>query len=449
MTSNNSAVPFALSDELAGPLLAAFLANAPDAVYFKDRRSRFLAASQTMAVKFGLPNVSGLLGKTDFDFFAEEHARPAFEDEQAIIATGQPVRNKLEKETTADGKVTWCVSTKLPLRDESGTVIGTFGISRDVTASRRLQEQLETAHRELLDASRRAGMADVATGVIHNIGNVLNSVNVAADVLAEALRQSRIEGLSKLAALIVHHASDPVAFWTSPRGQQVPAYLAKLADHFVTERERMLAELVGLRQSIDHIKGVVAMQQTFASSPGLVEALDPVELMEDALRLNVAALMRHDVRIMRDYVPAPRVLADRTRVLQILINLIRNAKHALDDGAPAEKVITFRVQPGPVPGFVQLAVADNGIGIPAENLDRIFGHGFTTRRTGHGFGLHSAANAARELGGAITVTSRGVGCGAVFTLQLPVVSAEFAPLRFAGVRPADDAETLLVRAAGI
>jgi signal transduction histidine kinase len=334
----------------------------------------------------------------------------------------------------------------MPLRDEEGKIVGTFGISRDVTASKRLQEQLETAHKDLVDASRKAGMADVATGVLHNVGNVLNSVNVAADQLGEGLRKSRVDGVAKLSALLAEQTQDLPAFFASARGRQVPSYVAQLAEHLKAERDRLLGELVELRRAIDHIKDIVAMQQSFAGSPGMVEALDPVVLVEDSLRLNVAALMRHDVRVVRDFSPSPKVLADRTRVLQILVNLVGNAKHALDDGAPPEKRLTLRVEPAGAER-VRLVVADNGVGIASENLARIFAHGFTTKKTGHGFGLHSAAIAASELGGSLSVRSDGPGKGAEFILELPIAPPEAeGEVKTAGV---DDAATLLVRKAGI
>ena len=428
----------------ADDLLRAFLQNVPDLIYFKDLDSRFIAVSDSMVVKHRLSGPEAMLGKTDADFFAPAHATAALEDEQAIIRTGVPIAQKLEKETLPDGSVTWCVTSKLPLRDATGAIIGTFGISRDVTASRRLQEQLETTHRDLLDASRKAGMADVATGVLHNVGNVLNSVNISAEVLAEGLRQSRVDGVAKLANLFAAQAADLPAFLAGPRGQQVPGYLADLSGVLLAERERLLAEVAGLRKSIEHIKDVVSMQQSFAVSAGMIEPLDPAGLLEDSLHLNVAALVRHDIRVVRDYAPSPRVLADRSRVLQILVNLVRNAKHALDDGAPAEKCMTLRIESAE-PDRVRLIVADNGVGIAPEHLERIFAHGFTTRKTGHGFGLHSAANAAAELGARLFVHSAGPGLGAAFTLELPVAPADASEP--AASRPADDPGALLVKTA--
>ncbi len=426
----------------ADDLLRTFLASVPDLIYFKDRDSRFIAVSRSMSEKHGFAEPGEMVGKTDFDLFTEEHARAAFADEQRIMSDGTLVENKLEKETHTDGSVTWCVTDKQPLRDAAGEIVGTFGVSRDVTASQRVQQQLEATHKQLIDASRRAGMAEVATGVLHNVGNVLNSVNVSADLLSEGLRKSRVDGVTKLSGLLAQAAADLPAFFATERGRQVPAYVTELAGLLNAERERMLTELADLRRSIGHIKDVVAMQQSYACSVALVEPLDPVALLEDSLRLNVAALVRHDVHVVREFEPVPLVCTDRARVLQILVNLVRNAKHALDDGSPKEKLLTLRVGPAG-PDMVRLVVADNGVGIPRENLSRIFAHGFTTRKGGHGFGLHSAAVVAGELGGRLTATSSGPGLGAEFVLELPVGAEPGVHAQAAS--GADDPGTLLVR----
>lgn len=158
------------------------------------------------------------------------------------------------------------------------------------------------------------------------------------------------------------------------------------------------------------------MQQSYATMVGVIEPLDAVELMETALRMNASALARHLVTVKSDYIPA-RVVGERAKVLQILVNLISNAKYAAEQGGQEDRCVTLRVQPGEA-GLVRLIVADNGVGIPAESLAKIFSHGFTTRRGGHGFGLHSSMIAAREMKGALTVASEGAGKGATFTLEL-------------------------------
>ncbi len=304
-------------------LLSALLHGVQEYVYFKDRESRFIALSDSLVRSFGKSSAAEVVGRSDFDFYAEAHARPAFEDEQEIIRTGKPLFDKLEKEFWPTGRVTWVLTTKLPLRDASGEIIGTFGLSKDVTAQKQMEIELEKAHRDLVDASRLAGMAEVATGVLHNVGNVLNSLNVSASVIASGLRQSKVDSLTRVAGLLQEHTSDLGAFLsTDPKGKRVPEFLSSLAQHSVGERDRLLQEISSLQKNIDHIKEIVAMQQAYATMIGVVEALDPMTLMEDALRMNSGALQRHDVHVERDFQRVPKILGEQAKVLQILVNLI-------------------------------------------------------------------------------------------------------------------------------
>jgi PAS domain S-box-containing protein len=405
-------------------LVRAFLDSVPDCVYFKDRESRFIAVSASKAHRHGMKN-SDLVGLSDFDVFSEEHAQWARVDEENIMSTGIPMLGKLEKLDWPDGRTTWTEVTKLPLRDETGEIIGTFGISHDVSTEQQMRTDLEKARRELVETSRKAGMAEVATGVLHNVGNVLTSLNVSANMIAASLHQSKAESLSRLAALLEQHEHDLGTFVTEdPKGRRVTEFLETLAQHAIEEREQLLKELGSLQESIDHVKEIVSMQQAYATMVGVVETLDPVEMMEDALRMNAAALVRHQVNVMREYHPVPRVVAEKAKVLQILVNLIRNAKYACDESGMPDKTLVLRLEPAD--GFVRLVISDNGIGIAPQNLPRLFQHGFTTRKEGHGFGLHSAANAATEMKGVLTVSSSGRGQGATFTLHLPTASNESA-----------------------
>ena len=401
-------------------LVTTFLQNVPDTVYFKDRASRFIAMSASFVKLLGKQSADEIIGKTDFDFFAKAHAQPALDDERHIMATGEPILAKLEKEVWPDGRVTWVYTSKMPLRDLNGGIIGTFGISRNVTRTKEMEAVYEKKHRELMDTSRVAGKAEVATGVLHNVGNVLNSLNVSASVIATGFRQSKTDSLAKLTQLLRDHSHDLGAFLTSdPKGKRVPEFIGSLAQHFSSERDRLLAELDSLQKNVDHIKEIVSMQQTYAVMVGTVETLDAATLLEDALRMNSSALDRHEVKVVRDFQAVPPVIAERGKVLQILVNLIRNSKYACDEGGRPDKVMTLLVAPGE-PGYVRLMVQDNGIGILPENLPKIFKHGFTTKATGHGFGVHSSALAAKEMRGFLTVHSEGLGHGAIFTLELPI-----------------------------
>jgi PAS domain S-box-containing protein len=281
------------------------------------------------------------------------------------------------------------------------------------------EESLRTLHRQLLETSRQAGMAEVATSVLHNVGNVLNSVNISTSLIAEKVRNSRVEKLARVVALMQEHKAGLARFLTEDeKGRGLPAYLCSLSAHLTEEQGQILQEVASLSSDIEHIKEIVAMQQNYSRVSGVAQPVNVNDLVEDAIRMNAEAIERHEVKVMRDFKEAVPATVDKHKVLQILVNLIRNAKYALDAGRPPEKLITLRVATNG-DDRVKILVIDNGVGIPAENLVRIFGHGFTTRHDGHGFGLHSGALAAKELGGSLTVHSDGWGKGAIFTLEFP------------------------------
>lgn len=399
-------------------LVTALLEKVPDLIYFKDRESRFLAVSASLARRSGFERAEDMVGKCDLDFYGEATARRTRHDEEEIIATGIPILGKMSQQTWQDGHVTWTLTNKFPLRDLAGEIIGTFGVTKDITKDRETEAELERIRMDLITASRRAGMAEVATEVLHNIGNVLNSVNVSATLVADTARHSKAANLGKLAALLAEHSTDLGAFLTGdPRGKMVQPYLTTLAEELGRDQKAMVSELDQLGKNIDHIKDIVAMQQSYAKTSGFTETISITDLLEDALRMNAGSLARHDVDIVRDYQVRPVMTLDKHKVLQILINLIRNAKYACDEAGRIDKRLTLRLTTDE--RTVQIAVADNGVGIPPENLTRIFNHGFTTRATGHGFGLHSGALAAKEMGGSLLAHSEGPGRGATFVLTLP------------------------------
>jgi signal transduction histidine kinase len=327
---------------------------------------------------------------------------------------GATIARQLVEDELIDAKNT------LELRVEERTA----ELQHQVIAKEEALADLAAAQSSLVEMSRAAGMAEVATGVLHNVGNVLNSVNVSCTLLTDQLRESRIANIARVADLIRAQEKTLGQFFTEdPRGQQIPIYLSSLAAALQEEQKVMLSEAESLSTRIEHIKEIVAMQQSYGRVLGVSENIAPEQLMEDAVKLNSGALVRHGVDVIREYSQVPAVTIDKHKVLQILLNLINNAKYACSEGQHSERKITLRILSSS-PDWIKMEVADNGMGIAPENLTRIFQHGFTTRRSGHGFGLHSGALAAHELGGSLNVHSDGLGCGAVFTLELPCRSKE-------------------------
>lgn len=277
--------------------------------------------------------------------------------------------------------------------------------------------ELCSTQRELMQASRLGGMAEVATVVLHNIGNLLTSVNVSAEVVAEIARDSRAARLGELARLMEQHRPDLAEFLSADeRGRLIPAYLLALAGEIGEERAAIDAEMSQLRANLDHIKSVIGAQQSLAYGGVVaIERVDPSLLVEEALKLSL--LRGGQVEVIRDMEAIPPVSLDRHMVMQILTNLLRNAQDAVDGVAGARIQIRVSGRPG---GRFAIEVTDNGSGIAPENLFRIFNHGFSTKREGNGFGLHSSACSARVMRGSLTAASPGPGKGATFTLELPI-----------------------------
>jgi signal transduction histidine kinase/sugar lactone lactonase YvrE len=299
-------------------------------------------------------------------------------------------------------------------------------LEKEIEERKQAERQVEQAQHKLMEASRLAGMAEVATGVLHNVGNVLNSVNISTSVVTDRVRGLKVPTVARVAQLLKDHRAELGAFLASdPRGRQLPSFLDDLSHQLARDQAVALEELDSLHKHVDHIKQIVATQLSHAKSGGVTTSEDLIELAEESLRMNEPALRAREVSVRREFPGRlPKMIVDRHQVLQILVNLIRNAAHACADSGRADKLIVVRIVHRE--HLVAISVADNGVGIPPENLDRIFSHGFTTRTDGHGFGLHSGALAAKEMGGALRVTSEGPGRGAEFVLELPWLPAPYA-----------------------
>jgi len=312
-------------------------------------------------------------------------------------------------------------SLKLVSQEKQDYIIA---IARDITERKRAEVKLKTAQEKLLETAREVGMAEVATGVLHNVGNVLNSVSVTAESVQKRVRNSKISYLSDVVGLLEEHASELGTFMTNEEpGKKIPVFLANLSKELIDEQERCLEALEELTKHVQHVGDIIQLQQSHCKTKGLIEPTSIEELVEDTLKINAEMITRNKVEVEREIADMPTLLLDRHKVLQILTNLISNAIYALSKSNSDERILKIQVKESKR-GRLWINVCDNGIGIPKENLTRIFEHGFTTKKTGHGFGLHSTALSANELNGSIKFHSDGAGKGAVFTVELPYKTQE-------------------------
>ena len=337
----------------------------------------------------------------------------------------QALMDRAERSANAQGSDFNLFQTTIMLEEQ--VLSRTAELEAALRENEEVNRVLRKTQADLVAAARSAGMAEIATNVLHNVGNVLNSVNVSAGLILSRVRASKVDGLARTVQLMSEHADDLGTFLAAdPKGKMLPGYLVQLAPLLAAEQRAVVDELVALGKSVDHIKEIIAAQQAHAGASGLIEAIRIHEVVEDALRMNAGGLARHQVVMQSDMTRIPELPLDRGRVLQVLMNLVRNARQAMEAVADDRAKLMLDAE---IVGdqTLRIRVADTGVGIVPENLTRVFVHGFTTKKDGHGFGLHSAANAAREMGGTLAVHSDGPGTGATFTLELPIRKAGQTP----------------------
>src|SRR6202034_133419 len=356
----------ALPDQM---LVSAFMDNIPDHIWFMDGDGRYLSVSRSAAQSVGR-SVEEVLGKTDFDFIDEAQAQAYRERYLKVMRTGEPIVDYVVKDAWPDGRETWSLSSIAPLRDDQGDIVGVFSVSKDITSTKVMERDLERANRDLREVSRLAGMAEAATGVVHNVGNVMNGVNVSTNLLAQGIRKLKVEQLGKLCGMLRQHADNLADFMTAhSQGRHVIEFLEAFHGDLSASQAQMLSELGSLEQCVSHIKEIVSIQQSYATMKGLVEDIEVEGIVEDALKMSQGAFLRHGVQIRRQFEQVPKITSERGKILQILHNLLRNAKHALDESSVAEKAIEIGIDSAS-PGMVRVVVSDNGVGIPPENLTR-------------------------------------------------------------------------------
>ncbi len=284
-------------------------------------------------------------------------------------------------------------------------------------------EEREKMNQHLVELSHRAGKAEIATGVLHNVGNVLNSINVSACLVRETLHSSRLPMMKKCIDLI--HEQDNLAhfFDHTEKGQALPGYMDKLVAKLSGEREIATDELDSLSAHLDHVKTIVSMQQSYAGISGLHEVVELGTLIDDAELLLASSLAKHNVRVIREFEELPQVKIEKQKLLQVFVNLLQNAKDSLVESKVDDRQLIISIRRHNQ-DRLHISFTDNGAGIEPENVTRIFSHGFTTKKDGHGFGLHSCANAVGEMKGKLSASSSGKNCGATFLIDLPFLPVE-------------------------
>lgn len=290
----------------------------------------------------------------------------------------------------------------------------------EVEKTKQAYAELQDLQSQLTATARAAGMAEIANGVLHNIGNVLNSVNVAAQLSIENVRNLPIGKLDRVALLLQDKRQELGEDWTTFEGiSALPDLLLQLSNALNTQRAAVTRELQQLEEHIEFVKQIVQSQQSFSRQAGVLEEVSVTEVFETAWKFVSCHSHRSGIQVSRQFDFRGKIRIDKGKLLQILSNYIKNSIEAVRECSQAEPSLVLATRQLN-DGMVEFSVTDNGQGIDPASLESIFRHGFTTKADGHGFGLHSAACAARELQGNVAVHSDGIGLGARFCVRVPL-----------------------------
>lgn len=279
-------------------------------------------------------------------------------------------------------------------------------------------KELRVAQKDLVDKAHKAGMADIAAGTLHNVGNILNSVKVSLEVLGAKTNDLPLQEFIKANELLKENLdSIEIFIRDDPRGKKLLLYYLQIEEPFKKASAQIQRNFQRLSEKVNTISDVIAAQQNYAGVGGLTEKVILTDIVEDALLIQSGSIERHGLSVIKEFHETPEILVQKTKLVHILVNLIKNAKDSMVGMDPEKKTLRISIQNEN--GSIFIRIKDAGCGIAGENLNKIFSYGFTTKKDGHGFGLHSSVNYMKEMGGEMWAESEGVGRGAQFVLKFP------------------------------
>ena len=402
-------------------LLDTILRNMSDGVVVADRNARltFMNDAVVRMVGIGRRDVASSEWVKVYGVFHADKATPFADEDLPLMRAirGESsdnvemfVRNERATEgifISVDGR---------PLRNEAGEVSGGVAVVRDMSQSIAAKEAFASGRLEVLDT------------VLHNIGNAMNSVTVGTGTLREELRGNRLVGqLSALADAIAAQGDDPLPWLRDdPQGRQALPFVVALARDIAARNDRLLQTADRVRDRVRHIDDIIRAQRSQTAGRREPQVVDLQGQIADAVKVLREMLEKRGIRVEVDCARAPnQIRIQESRFHQMLVNLVRNAMEALDERAESggfdeqDEKPWIRIASWLDPGFLVIEVADNGVGIEPDRMRSIFSAGYTTKKSGSGLGLHSAANFVLGLGGRITPLSAGLGCGATVQVRLP------------------------------
>jgi PAS domain S-box-containing protein len=401
-------------------LLDSLMNNMPDSIYFKDKESKLLRVSKYMTKRF-CRTTEELIGKTDFDFQSERHAKEAYEDEQTIQKTGKPKIDFIEKEILTDGSESWVLSSKLPLINVRGEVIGTFGISRDITKIKNLEQDRRLAE---IDKAVAQGKFEIASDVLHDIGNAVIGFGSYLTRIRRLQGQYKTENLQNLTAFFEDQKAAMTAAIGDTKTDAVIQMLDGIAQTHSKNQEEINKTIAEQLNIIAHIQEILNIQRQYITGQESQER-KPVNLrniINDSLAMLFSTIDKMDIVVSLNVTAEkPVIKGDRTKLMQLMINIFKNSIEAINKET-SEKNIHINVYAHF--DWLVIKISDTGAGFDQSIASRLFEKGFSTKHAGSGSGLYNSKSIVESHDGTIDVFSTGFGKGAVTTISLKAKDAE-------------------------
>ena len=402
-------------------LLDSLMNHMPDAIYFKDKESKFVRVSKYMVNKHlgDRPGaaINDLIGKSDFDLQDEHHAREAYEDEQEIQKTGKPKIDYIEKEISKDGTERWVTTTKLPLFNPQGEVAGTFGISRDVTKIKMLEQERHDAE---LEKAVAQGKFEIASDFMHDIGNAVVGFGSYLTRIRRLQYEERSDNLQNLAKFFEKQRAAITIAIGEAKANALVKMLNSMAQTQKANQAEINQSITEQLNIISNIQEILNIQRQYVTGHETQER-KPVNMrhiINDSLSMLFASVEKTGIEVSLNISQElPIIKGDRTKLIQVLLNVLRNSIEAIDNNS-REKVITIIVHAKA--GKLIVETEDSGHGFNKEISDQLFKKGYTTKTGASGLGLYSSRTIMESHEGSIYVTSAGEGKGAVATLEFKV-----------------------------
>lgn len=393
--------------------LDSLMDNMPDAIYFKDPESKFIRVSKHMANKFGT-TLTDIIGKSDFDFHKYDKAAAAFYDEQEIMRTGIPKIDYIEKSIQENGTDKWVSSTKMPLINTQGETVGTFGISRDVTEVKRLEEE---NHAAMVDKAVAQGKFEIASDVMHDIGNAVVGFGAYLTRIRRMQEKDNPENLKNLAMFFEEHRPGIVNAIGETKAGAVIKMLAGIALTQRSNHEEINKSISEQFNIITHIQEILDIQRQYISGHES-QVRKPVNLRtiaSDSLAMLFASIDKKGITVNLDMKEEqPVIKGDRTKLTQVMLNVLRNSIEAIERDT-AEKTISVGIHS--TDKDLAIVVKDTGKGFTEEVESQLFNKDFTTKSSATGMGLYGCRAILESHDASIELKSAGEGKGAIAKIR--------------------------------